>query len=47
MTKAAQSVHNVKSVCIKKMNAPVENDQIASYLVNAKISVLLDGQEAG
>ncbi|NHQ75407.1 dodecin domain-containing protein [Roseovarius gahaiensis] len=47
VTQAAQSVRNVKSVYIKDMNAAVENGQITSYRVNAKISFLLDDQDAG
>jgi dodecin len=35
---AAKSVKNIKSIFIKYMNANVENDQIVSYAVNAKIS---------
>ncbi|WP_292295139.1 dodecin family protein, partial [Marivita sp.] len=47
VTQASQSVRNVKSVYIKDMNAAVENGQITSYRVNAKISFLLDDQDAG
>ncbi|MFO7758436.1 MAG: dodecin family protein [Roseovarius sp.] len=46
VTQAASSVRNVKSVYIKEMNAAVENDRIISYRVNAKITFLLDGQDA-
>ncbi len=46
VTKAAETVRNVKSVYIKEMNASVENGRITSYRVNAKISFLLDGQSA-
>jgi dodecin len=38
VTEAAKSVKNIKSIFIKYMNANVENDQIVSYAVNAKIS---------
>lgn len=46
VTKAAETVRNVKSVYIKEMNASVENGRITSYRVNAKISFLLDDQSA-
>ncbi|MFP4289830.1 MAG: dodecin family protein [Bacteroidota bacterium] len=38
VTEAAQSVSNIKSIYIKHMNANVENNEIVSYAVNAKIS---------
>ena len=38
LEEAAKSVKNIKSVYIKEMNANVENNQIVSYGVNAKIS---------
>ncbi len=47
VTQASQSVRNVKSVYVKEMNAAVENGRIASYRVNAKVTFLLDGQDAG
>jgi flavin-binding protein dodecin len=40
--KAAESVHNIKSVYIQEFLAVVEKDRIASYRVNAKISFALD-----
>ena len=39
---ASQSVKNIKSVYVKEMNANVENNEIVSYAVNAKISFVLD-----
>lgn len=39
---ASKSVKNIKSVYIKEMNANVENNEIVSYAVNAKISFTLD-----
>ena len=39
---ASKSVKNIKSVYIKEMNANVENDEIVSYAVNAKISFTLE-----
>lgn len=35
---AAKSVKNIKSIYIEHMNANVENNEIVSYGVNAKIS---------
>ena len=39
---ASKSVKNIKSIYIKEMNANVENNEIVSYAVNAKISFALD-----
>lgn len=39
---ASKSIKNIKSVYIKEMNANVENNEIVSYAVNAKISFVLD-----
>jgi len=47
VTKAAESVRNIRSVYIKDMNAAVEDGRIVSYRVNAKISFLLEDQPAG
>lgn len=46
VTKASESVRNIKSVYIKDMNAKVENGKITSYGVNAKITFEIDGQSA-
>ncbi len=35
---ASKTVKNIKSIYIKEMKASVENNQIVSYAVNAKIS---------
>ncbi len=35
---ASKTVKNIKSVYVKEMKASVENNQIVSYAVNAKIS---------
>lgn len=35
---ASKSVKNIKSIYIEHMNANVENNNIVSYAVNAKIS---------
>lgn len=38
LTEAAKTIKNIRSIYIKEMNAKVENNQIISYGVNAKIS---------
>ncbi|KPP83502.1 MAG: hypothetical protein HLUCCO07_08100 [Rhodobacteraceae bacterium HLUCCO07] len=47
VTKASESVRNIKSIYVKEMDASVENNRIVSYRVNAKISFLLEDQPAG
>jgi dodecin len=42
LTEASQTIRNIKSIYIKEMNAKVEDNQIVSYGVNAKISFLID-----
>lgn len=42
ITTAGESLHNIKSIYIKDMEAKVENNQITQYRVNAKISFELD-----
>jgi flavin-binding protein dodecin len=42
VTKAAESLHNIKSVYIKEMEAKVEDSKITEYRINAKISFVLD-----
>ncbi len=46
VSKASETVRNVKSIYIQEMTAKVEDGQITSYRVNAKISFLLADQEA-
>jgi dodecin len=46
VTKASETVRNIKSVYIKEMNAEVVDGKITKYRVNAKITFLLDGQSA-
>ena len=41
LDEAAKSVRNIKSIYVKEFQAIVENDQIVSYRVNAKISFLV------
>lgn len=40
--KAAESLHNIKSVYIKEMEAKVENNKIVEYRINGKITFELD-----
>ena len=42
VTRAAKSVHGIKSIYIKDMEAKVVNNTITKYRINAKISFLLD-----
>lgn len=42
VAEASKTVKNIKSVYIKEMNANVENNEIVSYAVNAKISFELE-----
>jgi len=39
---ASKTVKNIKSIYIKEMNANVQNQEIISYAVNAKISFELE-----
>lgn len=40
---ASKSVRNIKSIYVKEFQAIVENDKIASYRINAKISFIYEG----
>ncbi len=40
--KAASSLHNIKSIYIKEMEAKVEGDQIREYRINGKITFELE-----
>jgi dodecin len=42
VAEASKTVKNIQSVYIKEMNANVENNQIVSYAVNAKVSFLIE-----
>ncbi len=44
VAEASKTVKNIKSVYIKEMNANVENNEIVSYAVNAKVSFEIDKQ---
>ena len=38
LKEASKTVKNIKSIYVKEMNANVENNQIVTYGVNAKVS---------
>jgi flavin-binding protein dodecin len=42
LDKVSKTIRNVKSVCIKDHGVNVENGEIKSYRINAKVSFLLD-----
>jgi dodecin len=44
VTQASETLHGVKSIYIKDMEATVDNGKIRSYRINAKISFLLEGK---
>ncbi|MCP1337133.1 dodecin family protein [Futiania mangrovi] len=43
VTQASKSVHGIKSIYIKEMEATVENNRIVNYRINGKVSFLIDG----
>ena len=40
--RASKSVHGIKSIYIKDMEAKVENNKVTKFRITAKISFLLD-----
>ena len=42
LAQASKSVENIQSIYIREFQAIVENNQIARYRVNAKISFLVE-----
>lgn len=42
IAKASQSVHGIKSIYIKEFEAKVEDNRIARYRINAKVTFALD-----
>ncbi len=40
--RASKSVHGIKSIYIKDMNAQVEKNKITKFRINANISFVLD-----
>ena len=43
VTRANESVRNVRSIYIKNMEATVENGKIKTYRINGKVSFVLEG----
>lgn len=43
VVQAAKTIKHIKSIYVKDFQAKVENDQIVSYGVNAKISFEVEG----
>jgi flavin-binding protein dodecin len=44
VTEASETLHGVKSIYIKDMEATVDNGKIRTYRINAKISFQLDNK---
>ncbi|MGK7394922.1 MAG: dodecin family protein [Candidatus Cyclobacteriaceae bacterium M3_2C_046] len=42
LTEAKKTIKNIQSIYVKEMNANVENGEIVSYGVNAKVSFVVD-----
>ncbi len=42
VAKTAETMHGIKSIYIKDMQAQVENNKITNYRITAKITFLLD-----
>jgi flavin-binding protein dodecin len=42
VSRAGKSLHGIKSIYIKDIEAKVENNKIVSYRINAKISFMLE-----
>lgn len=42
LKEASKSVDNIRSIYVKEMNANVENGEIASFAVNAKVSFVVN-----
>lgn len=42
VTQAAKSLHGIKSIYIKELEAKVEDNKITKYRINGKISFTLD-----
>lgn len=47
VVEAARTVHGIRSVYIKDLQATVEGDKIRSYRINAKLSFVVDSSSAG
>jgi flavin-binding protein dodecin len=47
LAEAARTVHGIRSIYIKDLQAKVEGDRIRSYRINAKLSFVVDPSSAG
>ena len=45
LAEAAKTVDNIKSIWVENMTAVVENNQIVSYRLNAKVTFLVTGHD--
>ncbi len=43
VSEASKTVHGIKSIYIKDLEATVEDGKLAQYRINGKISFLIDG----
>lgn len=43
LQEASKTVKNIQSIYVKEMTAKVDNNQIVSFKVNAKVSFLIEG----
>lgn len=46
LAEAARTVHGIRSIYIKDLQATVEGDRIRSYRINAKLSFVVDPSSA-
>jgi flavin-binding protein dodecin len=46
VAEASRTIHNIRSIYIKEMQAVIEDDQVLSFRINAKISFALDPRRA-
>ena len=44
VTEASKTIHNIRSIWVKNLNAEVVNGKIASWRLNCKISFEIDGK---
>ncbi len=45
VSEASKTLHNIRSVWIKNLNAEIENDKIVKWRLNCKISFEKDGSK--
>lgn len=44
VTRAAKTIHSIKSIYLDNIQAIVENNKVARYRINAKITFVMDDQ---